>query len=67
MIQSCTLNSLTGNPDGSMAYVACQMGYGAEPSGREVVKCRMVNGSMNYFINIFIPSVLLELVLILIR
>lgn len=40
MVQSCTLNALNaplnGNPDGSMAYVACQMAPGAEPTGREV-------------------------------
>ncbi|XP_037049798.1 GILT-like protein 1 [Bradysia coprophila] len=38
MVQSCTLNALNGpmngNPDGSMAYVACQMAPGAEQSGR---------------------------------
>lgn len=41
MIQSCTLNGINGpmngNPDASMAYIACQMAPGAEPTGKEVV------------------------------
>lgn len=57
MIQSCTLNGingpLNGNPDASMAYVACQMAPGAEPTGREVVflRCQCITPA-----NVFIIS-----------